>query len=342
MQSTIPTDVVVGPQVDEHRGILKCSYPMEHGTVNNWADMELIWEHLYKNELKAQTQEHPVLLTEAPLNPLTNREQAAKVFFETFNVPALYVSMQAVLSLYAAGKTTGVVLDCGDGVSHAVPVYEGFALQHAITRSDVAGREVTNYFQLLLRRAGYNFHTTAEREVVREIKETKCYLAKNVTREKEGAPGRRRTKYRLPDNNEIELGTECFEAPEILFNPEIVGLEYTGVAGTLVNSISKSDLDVRKTLYTNIVLSGGSTMFRGFGARLLDEVKHLAPPQDLKIKIQAPPERKISTWLGGSILASLSTFKNLWVTREEYMEDGLRGAERSREEKNALVHKRTF
>ena len=114
MQSTIPTDVVVGPQVDEHRGILKCSYPMEHGTVNNWADMERIWEHLYKNELKAQTQEHPVLLTEAPLNPLTNREQAAKVFFETFNVPALYVSMQAVLSLYAAGKTTGVVLDSGE------------------------------------------------------------------------------------------------------------------------------------------------------------------------------------------------------------------------------------
>ena len=116
-----------------------------------------------------------------------------------------------------------------------------------------------------------------------------------------------------------------------------MGLEYTGVAGTLVNSISKSDLDVRKTLYNNIVLSGGSTMFRGFGARLLDEVKHLAPPQDLKIKIQAPPERKISTWLGGSILASLSTFKNLWVTREEYMEDGLKEPE-----KNALVHKRTF
>jgi centractin len=278
-----------------------------------------------------------VLLTEAPLNPLKNREMAAEVFFEKFNVPALYVSMQAVLSLYAAGKTTGVVLDVGDGVSHSVPVFEGFALPHAITRSDVAGREVTNYFQLLLRRAGYNFHTSAEKEVVREIKEAKCYVAKNSTREKE-TKARQRTKYRLPDNNEIELGTEVFEAPEVLFNPELIGLEYTGVAATLVNCIQKSDLDVRKTLYQNVVLSGGSTMFRGFGARLLDEVKSLAPPQDLKIKIQAPPERKISTWLGGSILASLGTFKSLWITREEYMEEG----EKSMERKLQLVHKKTF
>lgn len=338
MQNTSTVEeTVVGPSVDEYRGILKCSYPMEHGTVNNWEDMELIWQHIYKNELKVSETEHPVLLTEAPLNPLRNREMAAEVFFEKFNVPALYVSMQAVLSLYAAGKTTGVVLDCGDGVSHAVPVFEGFALPHAITRSDVAGREVTNYFQLLLRRAGYNFHTSAEREVVREIKEAKCQVAKNLAREKE-TKARQRTKYRLPDNNEIELGTEVFEAPEVLFNPELIGLEYPGVAATLVNCIQKSDLDVRKTLYQNIVLSGGSTMFRGFGARLLDEVKANAPPQDLKIKIQAPPERKISTWLGGSILASLGTFKSLWITREEYIEEG----EKSMERKLQLVHKKTF
>eukprot|EP01052_Picozoa_sp_SAG31_P011423 SAG31_NODE_645_length_13244_cov_11.768903_5_plen_258_part_00 len=220
--------------------------------------------------------------------------------------------MQAVLSLYAAGKTTGVVLDVGDGVTHAVPVFEGFALPHAITRSDVAGREVTDYFQLLLRRAGYPFHTTAEREVVREMKEKKCYVAKNLLKEKEQR-ARTTQKYRLPDNNEIELGTEIFEAPEVLFNPEIIGLEYPGVAQTLCLSIQKSDLDIRKALYSQIVLSGGSTMFRGFGARLLDEVKQLAPPQELKIRIQAPPARKVSTWIGASILASLSTFKRCVV-----------------------------
>ena len=142
-----------------------------------------------------------------------SREQA-EMFFEGFSVPAMYISMQAVLSLYAAGKTTGVVLDVGDGVTHAVPVYEGFALPHAITRSDVAGREVTDYFQLLLRRAGYPFHTTAEREVVREMKEIKCYVAKKLLVEKESR-ARTTQKYRLPDNNEIELGTEIFEAPEV-------------------------------------------------------------------------------------------------------------------------------
>merc|ERR1711939_20822 len=192
--------------------------------------------------------------------------------------------------------------------------------------------EVTNYFQYLLRRAGYNFHTSSEREVVREIKEAKCQVAKNGT-----VPGKtRKAHYSLPDNNVIELGDEIYEAPEVLFNPELIGLEYPGVAHTLVNCIQKSDLDVRKTLYQNIVLSGGSTMFRGFGSRLLDEVKAIAPPQALKIKIQAPPERKISTWLGGSILSSLSTFKNLWITREEYVEEGEKGLER----KLQLVHKK--
>jgi centractin len=170
-------DYVVGPEVEQLRGVLKCSYPMAHGQVNNWEDMEHIWEHLYKEQLQVESGEHPLLLTEAPLNPLKNREKAFEMFFETFNVPAMYVSMQAVLSLYASGRTTGVVLDCGDGVTHAVPVYEGFALPHAITRSDVAGREVTDYFKLLLRKAGYNFSTTAETEVVREIKEMKCYVS---------------------------------------------------------------------------------------------------------------------------------------------------------------------
>lgn len=332
-------EFLVGPEATQMRGMLKCSYPMEHGQVNSWEDMEHIWEYLYKEELKTESSEHPVLLTEAPLNPAKNREKAAEMFFETFGVPALYVSMQAVLSLYASGKTTGVVLDCGDGVTHAVPVYEGFALPHAITRSDVAGREVTEYFQHLLRRAGYSFSTTAEKEVVRDIKELKCYVAKNVQRELD-LRARAKTKYRLPDNNEIELGTEVFEAPEVLFNPEIIGLEYAGVAKTLVTSIQKSDLDVRKTLYSSITLSGGSTMFRGFGARLLDEVKVEAPPQDLKIRITAPPDRKISTWVGGSILSSLTTFKSLWISREEYMENG--DGDKGPERRAALVHKKTF
>ena len=162
----IDRDIFVGHEADEHRGIMKLEYPMKHGIVENWADMEKIWSYVYgKTNLAINSEDHPVLLTEAPLNPRSNREQAAEIFFETFGVPALFVSPQATLSLYASGRTTGVVLDSGDGVTHAVPVYEGYTMPHAITRMDVAGRDVTEQLQRLLRRSGYTFHTTAEKEV---------------------------------------------------------------------------------------------------------------------------------------------------------------------------------
>jgi centractin len=142
---------------------------MEHGIVEDWKDMERVWSHAYK-QLAVQSEQHPVLLTEAPLNPRRNRERAAEIFFETFNVPAFFVSMQAILSLYASGETSGLVLDSGDGVTHVVPVSSGFAVPSAILRADLGGRDITRYLQLLLRRAGHVFHTTAELELVRTIK----------------------------------------------------------------------------------------------------------------------------------------------------------------------------
>ena len=142
-------DIFIGSKVEEHRGAMKISYPLDNGIVNNWADMEKIWTFLYtKENLNIQSEEHAVLLTEAPLNPVSNREKAAELFFEGLNVPALFCSIQAVLSLYASGRTTGIVLDSGDGVTHVVPVYEGFALPHSILRMDLAGRHVTNHLQV--------------------------------------------------------------------------------------------------------------------------------------------------------------------------------------------------
>jgi len=291
---------------------------MEHGIVTDWDDMERIWNWVYAEELGTLSEEHPVLLTEAPLNPRNNRAMAAQIFFDTFNVPALYTSVQAVLSLYSSGRTTGIVLDSGDGVTHAVPVFEGFSMPHAIRRVDVAGRDVTDHLQLLLRKSGNHLHTTAEREVVRTIKEKCCYIALNPAKEEKEAA--RIEAFRLPDGHVIELGHERFRAPEILFNPEIIGEEYAGVHQVVVDSINRVDLDLRKSLFSNIVLSGGSTLCRGFGDRLLNEVKKLTL-KDVKIKIYAPPERKYSTWIGGSILAGLNTFKKMWVSAEEYQED---------------------
>ncbi|KAJ3294635.1 Actin-2 [Borealophlyctis nickersoniae] len=319
MAGAVEGDTFIGKKAQELRGLLRIRYPMEHGIVTDWDDMERIWQYIYTEELKTLSEEHPVLLTEAPLNPRANREQAAQVFFETFNVPALFMSIQAVLALYASGRTTGIVLDSGDGVTHAVPVYEGFAMPHAIRRVDVAGRDVTDHLQLLLRKAGHHFHTTAEKEVVRIIKEKSCYLALNPTKEENEASAKY-DDFVLPDGNVIKLGPERFRAPEILFNPELIGLEYAGIHQVVVDSINKADMDLRKALFSNVVLSGGSTLTKGFGDRLLNEVKKLAL-KDIKIKISAPPERKYSTWIGGSILASLNTFKKMWVSAEEYQED---------------------
>jgi centractin len=322
-------DLFVGSKVEEHRGALLLSYPMEHGVVQNWQEMEKMWSHVSAREnLNVRSEEHAVLLTEAPLNPLANQEKAAELFFEAMNVPALFFSLQAILSLYASGRTTGVVLDSGDGVTHAVPVYEGFAMPHAITRMDLAGRDVTQHLQLLLRRGGHNFTTSAELEVVRQIKEQCCIVAFNpAEQEKQQANAQLAAKYQysLPDGSTIEVGAEAFRAPEILFRPDLVGSEYRGVHDCLVKSVMKTDLDLRRVLFSQMVLSGGSTLFPGFGDRLLNEVrKHPLAPRDTKIRIAAPPERIYSTWIGGSILASLSTFKSLWITKADWAEQGSR------------------
>lgn len=272
--------------------------------------------------------QHPVLLTEAPLNPRENRDTAAQILFEQFNVPALYTSIQAVLSLYASGRTTGVVLDSGDGVSHAVPVYEGFAIPSSVRRIDVAGRDVTEYLQTLLRKSGYVFHTSAEKEIVKQIKEKTSYVALDPKKEEKDLLTGRSDKtvtYDLPDGQKLKIGPERFRAPEILFDPELIGLEWPGLHQLVIESISRTDMDLRKALYGNIVLSGGSTMVKGFGDRLLHEVQRLAV-KDTRIKIYAPPERLYSTWIGGSILAGLSTFRKMYVTIDDWHESKYRSA----------------
>jgi actin-related protein len=194
-------EVYVGDEAQSKRGILNIKYPIERGVVTNWDDMEKIWHHTFYKELRVAPEEQSVLLTEAPLNPETNKEKMTQIFFEKFNTTAMYIANEAVLSLYASGQTTGIVLNSGDNHTYTVPIYEGHALRHAYLQLDFAGRELTAYLMTSLIERGYNFYTAAEREIGQNVKERYSYVALDYEKELEAAPSSIEKPYELPNGD---------------------------------------------------------------------------------------------------------------------------------------------
>eukprot|EP00929_Paragymnodinium_shiwhaense_P049950 TRINITY_DN25187_c0_g1_i3.p1 TRINITY_DN25187_c0_g1~~TRINITY_DN25187_c0_g1_i3.p1 ORF type:complete len:348 (-),score=28.42 TRINITY_DN25187_c0_g1_i3:317-1315(-) len=296
-------------------GLWQCA-PRVRGSV-------LVSHPTFYNELRVCPTEHPVLLTEAPMNPKDNRERMTQIMFETFCVPAIFVSIQAVLSLYSTGRCTGVVLDSGDGVSHSVPIYQGYALPHAIRRIDLAGRDLTDNLMKLALERGFSFTTYSEREIVRDMKEKLCYVALDFDAEMKlcSMSSEKEKTYEFCDGILVTLGSEWFRCPEALFQPQLLGKEANGIHEMVFLSIMQADVDIRRDLYANVVLSGGTTMFSGMAERMAKELAALAP-STVKVRVIATPERKYSVWIGGSILASLSTFQQMWIHRTEYDKAG--------------------
>lgn len=323
MSGTQAAECYVGEEAQAKRGVLTLTYPICHGIVEDWDDIEKIWHHVFYHGLRVQPQEHPVLLTEPALNPKSNRERLTQTMFDTFYVPALYISTQAVLSLYASGRTTGIVCDIGDGVTHVVPVYEGYCMPHAVDRMNLAGRDLTTYLMKLMKERGSVLTTTAEREIVRDIKEKCCYLAVDFDVELAKAQQSNEVEitYEMPDGQIATLVDECFRCPEALFKPELIGSEGKGIHQMVWDSIRACDIDIRAALAANVVLSGGTTMIAGFGKRLKQELISLAPPT-VRINILVPDDRLYSVFIGGSMISDLDTFNHLCISKQEYAEHG--------------------
>ena len=330
-------DLMIGDEASKLRSMLEVNYPMENGMVRNWEDMMHVWDYTFGPEkLNLEPDNCKILLTEPPMNPTRNREKMIEVMFEKYGFDSTYIAIQAVLTLYAQGLLTGVVVDSGDGVTHICPVYEGFALPHLTRRLDIAGRDITRYLIKLLLLRGYAFNHTADFETVRIMKEKLCYVAYDVQTEQKLAEETTVLveTYTLPDGRVIKVGGERFEASEALFQPHLINVEGQGIAELLFTSIQAAEMDIRPDLYKHIVLSGGSTMYPGLPSRLEREIKQLYLERVLKgdtdrlskfkIRIEDPPRRKDMVFIGGAVLADvMKEREDFWMSKAEYQEKGL-------------------
>ncbi|XP_067881287.1 actin-1-like isoform X1 [Heterodontus francisci] len=324
------TENYFGKKALAKRGSGSLKYPIERGIVTSWELLEKLWKHVYTSELHIKSKERPVLMTTAPLTSFINREKMAEIMFECFNVPAMYVAIPATLALYASGRTRGIVLDSGFGLTDAVPIYEGYYLPDAVKRLKLAGNDITENLRRLLLESGHNIPNTIHKETFENIKETLCYIALDPKLESKSQTDDIQQEYTLPDGTLITLQKELFKAPELLFTTSNVRCEEPGIHKLIYDSILKCDRSLRKDLFSNILLSGGSTLFLGLEERLLKEIKFQVP-SGLPVKVIAPPNRNNSVWMGASILTSLTAFKDMWVTSNDYREYG-----------PAIINKRCF
>lgn len=330
-------DIVVGEDCSRLRNQFEVSYPIKNGIIQDWEGMGHVWDHMLYEILKAEPSECKILLSDPPLNPTRNRQKLVQTMFETYNFSGLSIQINAILTLYAQGLLTGLVVDSGDGVTNIVPVIDGYSFPHATKRVNIAGHHITSYLIELLLRRGYALNRTSDFETAREIKERLCYISYDFKREIQlGTETTVLVKdYMLPDGRVIRVGTERFQAPEALFNPELIDIEGAGLADLVFQCIQGMDIDHRLLLYQHIVLNGGSTMYPGLPSRLEEEVRlrylnnvlqgNKQGLKKFRLRIEDPPSRKYMVYLGGSVLAGIMKDEpHFWISRQEYEEEGLR------------------
>ena len=324
----------IGKDCSKYLGILKLRYPVKNGIFENEQDILTVFKYIYQNlEINnEEIREHPILITEPLLNPYSNREKIASALFENLSAPAIFFASQPILSLFSTSNTSGVILESGEGVTQSCVVYEGYSIPNSYIRNNYGGRDVTDYFQTLLKKQGHSFSTTSEFEIVRKIKEEICFTIvgsssnnplSNISNLELGNKNKSESSntYNLPDGNAIKIGEEKSLAPEILFNPSIIGSEHSSFQEMIVTSINKVDIDLRKNLFNNILISGGNTLFKGIQEKFHTEIKYLSP-KNMKVRIHSPGNRLLSCWTGGNVISTLEIFKKMWVTKDDWGEKG--------------------
>lgn len=298
------------------------SNPIQRGVVTNWDAMEDVWQQCY-DRLGVASDTQPALLSETPFTPQENREKLAEVLFETFDIPALYLILQPVLSLYGSGHWSGVVLDAGEGTTHVVPVFDGYPCNEAIVRFPVAGCDLTEQLGRSLQgEAVPRLRQSVDtfRSMVRDIKEKYCMVMKYSEARKSTMPLQEDEMYQLPGlDTRLAVSMERIRVPELLFQPELCGFTCLSLQQTIAKSILRCHVSLQETMSSNVVLAGGTTLLPGLSSRLHAELSVLSLSN---VNITAPPVRKYSAWMGGAIVASMETFRPMWLRKEEYNDAG--------------------
>ncbi|KAF8954485.1 Actin-like 6A [Entomortierella lignicola] len=334
--------------------------PLKDGLVEDWDALEQIWDHAFLKRLRCDTTEHPLIITESAWNTREIREKLTELAFEKYNFPAFFVAKDAVMTAFAAGRPHALVVDSGGDMTSVVPVYDGYVLRKGIMRQSLGGEvlseQVLQQFQannvdvvpqylvakkspvepgqkpvvtLKDRPATPSFHKMMQMRVIHDYKESVCQVSESTYNE-QNINARPQKPYELPDGYNLNFGADRFKIPEIMFNPKDFlknptpeQENFVGLPRLIFNSAQSCDIDFRPTLFSNVVLTGGNTLFPGFADRLHWELNSI--PHSYKVKLHAPGntvERKCGSWLGGSIMASLGTFHQLWISRKEYDETG--------------------
>ncbi|KAA6384923.1 MAG: putative Actin [Streblomastix strix] len=320
---------------------------IERGAVKDFNALEQVFNYIFDKKLNIGPFEHPFIITEPPLSALSNREQIAELLFEKYSVPSLTFQFQALLSLYAVGKTTGIALDIGEGVIQIVPLYDSSIDIHAINRVNLGGKDITDLLINQLDKRGLPFTTPIHRLIAEDIKSTMCRVSDDYQTELSNALALKSSKeekkseeennqdkydgdynaveYEMPDGSKIEIIEEQIIGPELLFHPLSAGVEEMGIHQLLSDTIKRCAVDTRRDLLKNVVLSGGSSVFFGLKERLDKELTQSAAASiKVTIETQEDQDRQgILAWIGGAILATQESFEQMLIKRVEYDEEGV-------------------